>query len=110
MADETKEEKSPPVKKKKGKKLKVLILVIILLTAGVTVAYFLEVPGFKKVTGVSSQVLGMKMPDRKTPSKTLRKPVKSAKTKPAPKRVKTRAVAPPKTKKSVIVATANKTR
>ena len=108
MADETKVEHSPPVKKKKGKVFKVLILIIILLAAGVAVAYFLEVPGFKKVTNVSSQVLRMKMPDRKTSSKTSRKQVKKANTKPASKRVKPKAAAPPKTKKSVKVATSTK--
>jgi tetratricopeptide (TPR) repeat protein len=110
MADETKAEHSPPVKKKKGKVFKILALIIILLAAGVVVAYFLEVPGFKKMTNVSSQVLRMKMPDRKTPSKTLRKPVSKTAKKPAPKRVKPKAAAPPKTKKSVKVASSTKSK
>ena len=108
MADETKAEHSPPVKKKKGKVFKVLILIIILLAAGVALAYFLEVPGFKKVTGMSSQVLRMKMPDRKTPSRTVQKAVKKTTTKPAPKRVNPKAAAPSKTKKPVKLAASTK--
>ena len=108
MADETKAEHSPPVKKKKGKVFKVLILIIILLAAGVALAYFLEVPGFKKVTGMSSQVLRMKMPDRKSPSRNVRKPVKKTTTKPAPKRVQPKAAAPTKTKKPVKLAASTK--
>jgi len=110
MADETKAEHSPPVKKKKGKVFKVLILIIILLAGAVVAAYFLEVPipGFNKVTGMSSQVLRMKMPDRKSPSRTVRKPVKKTTTKSAPKRVKPKAAAPTKTKKPVKVAASTK--
>lgn len=110
MADETKAEHSPPVKKKKGKVFKVLILIIILLAAGVAAAYFLEIPipGFNKVTGMSSQVLRMRMPDRKSPSRTVRKPVKKTTTKPAPKRVKPKAAASTKTKKPVKVAASAK--
>ena len=108
MADETKAEHSPPVKKKKGKVFKVSILIIILLVAGVALAYFLEVPGFKKVTGMSSQVLRMKMPDRKSPSRTVRKSVKKTETKRAPKRVQPKAAASTKTKKPVKVASSTK--
>lgn len=110
MADETKAVKSPPAKKKKGKGLKIIILIFILLIAGVAVAYFLEIPGFQKVTGVSSKVLRMKMPDRqKSPSKTTRKPVQKASTKPVTKGPNTKTAAPSKTKKPVKVAASTQT-
>lgn len=102
MADETTVDQSPP--KKKSKLFKVLILIILGLAAIVALVLFLKGPGLKKVTDMSSQVLRMKMPAPKTPSKTLRKPIEKVKKKTAPKRSKPKVAAPSKTTKPVKLA------
>ena len=66
MADETREGQSPP--KKKTKLFRVLIIIILVIVAGAAAAFYLNLPGFKKVTGMSSQVLRMRMPSYSEPS------------------------------------------
>ena len=95
MADETKEEQSPP--KKKSKLFKILFLIIFLLVVGAAAAFFLKGPGFKKVTGMSSQVLRMKIPAPTTSPKPSGNPLKKATIKPASKGSLSKAAAPQNT-------------
>ncbi len=104
MADETKEGQSPP--KKKLKIFRVFIIIILVMVAGATAAFYLNLPGFKKVTGMSSQVLRMKMPTSKPSPNPSEKPsnktiVKQTPTvKQTPRRPVKKAAIPQKSVKS----------
>ena len=102
MADESKEEKSPP--KKKSKLFKILILILLVLVLGAAGAFYLKGPMFKKVTGMSSQVLRMKIPGPKPSAHAPAKPLKKAAVKRAPKPAPSKASAPQKNTKSIKIA------
>lgn len=84
MADETTAEQSPP--KKKPRLFKVMILIILGAAVCAALVLFLQGSGFKKVDGMPSQALRMKMPNPTPSSKPSQKPLKQATIKTAPKR------------------------
>jgi len=107
MGDEKKVKGPKPGKKKKG--LKVLLLIVILLAAAAAALYYLNIPGFKKVTSMSSKVLRMKMPNPITPAKTDQKSVKKARAESAPKKATPKAASNGKIAKTAKAKAASQT-